>query len=191
MGRYSTLPTLYNECRKLTASKLNKWGYIQPGGIVSGVISWSKNGHKTGEVSASLSFAGALPVLTLNYCFNKEPREFTVQLTSRQSNLGRGLVWYFVCPKTGLLCSKLYLINGYFVRRATHGTGFYHIQTMSKSDRVKMQLYERFFRCENAYMALYSKHFKKTYNGKPTHRYMKVMQHIRQGEGINEEELYI
>jgi len=36
---------------------------------------------------------------------------------------------------------------------------------------------------------MYSKYFKKSYKGKLTKRYLKVLRQIEEGEGISEEEL--
>ena len=41
-----------------------------------------------------------------------------------------------------------------------------------------------YFRTDKLYEQLYQKHFKKTYAGKPTKRYLKIMEQIQKGESI-------
>jgi hypothetical protein len=41
-----------------------------------------------------------------------------------------------------------------------------------------------YFKSDKLYEELYSKHFKKTYAGKPTKRYLRIMEQIQQAESI-------
>lgn len=191
MGRFSKFPTLYEQCKTLSAAKLRKWEYIKPGFMVSGVISWSKNGQQTGSIAVSVIYTHTFPVAELSYTLNGEERFQTVSLVARPSNLGRGVVWYFVCPKTGLLCRKLFLLGGYFVHRAAANFAFYDNQTLSKSDRVKVRLLEWYHAVDSAEMQIYAKHFKRTYRGKPTKRFLRLSAHCERGQGIDVERLYI
>lgn len=107
-----------------------------------------------------------------------------------RSIIGNGLIWYFVCPKTGNRCRKLYLVDGYFYHREAFTGCFYEKQTYSRAKRDLCKQYENYFGVEQAYDKIYSKHFKKQYNAKPTKRFLKLQQSILKGEGINEEQLY-
>jgi hypothetical protein len=191
MGRFSKFPTLYDQCKTLSAAKLRKWEYIKPGFMVSGVVSWSKNGQQTGCIEVSVHYSDALPVAIFRYKLNDEPRLQRVSLVARPSNLGRGVVWFFVCPKTGLLCRKLFLLGGYFVHRSAANFAIYDKQTLSKSDRVKVRLLEWYHAADNAEMQVYAKHFKRTYRGKPTKRFLRLSAQYMRGQGIDVERLYI
>jgi hypothetical protein len=41
-----------------------------------------------------------------------------------------------------------------------------------------------YFKLDNLYEQLYKKHFKKTYAGKPTRRYLRIMKQIEQAKKI-------
>ena len=47
-----------------------------------------------------------------------------------------------------------------------------------------MRMYEKIFATEKLYEELYSKHFKRHYAGKPTKRYLKLMQKIKESESV-------
>lgn len=110
------------------------------------------------------------------------------------SNLGNGDIWYFLCPVTKKRCRKLYSIGGYFLHREAFNSCMYESQTHSKYYRSLDKRFGGVFKQERLYEELYSKHFKKFYNGKPTKRYIKIMQEIEKTETINydpfEAELY-
>ena len=50
-------------------------------------------------------------------------------------------------------------------------------------------VYGSYFDLDRHYEELYSKHFKKFYNGRPTKRYLKLMTKINQGEGVGNGEI--
>ncbi len=110
-------------------------------------------------------------------------------LVSIPSNLGKGKVWYFVCPHTNKRCRKLYLISGYFLHREAFNGCMYESQTKSKKWREMERVYGSYFKSDECYEELHKKHFKKFYNGKPTKRYLKLMQKISQSERIPKEEI--
>ncbi|NJB86156.1 hypothetical protein GGR26_001924 [Lewinella marina] len=61
-----------------------------------------------------------------------------VRLSPQPSNLGkdRGKVWYFICPKTGNQCRKLYMIGRHFYSQKAFSSAMYASQTESKMMRL-------------------------------------------------------
>jgi len=47
------------------------------------------------------------------------------------------------------------------------------------------KVYGNYFDNDEHYKELYSKHFKKFYNGKPTKRYLKLLQQIEKAEKVS------
>ena len=118
MPKPHTFPTLYNEALQIHISKLKGWGYLDPEQIKSGTLNWSRNGNPTGSISIQVNTHSEQPYLELDYKYRDEaPINYRVQLVSALSNLGKGVVWYFVCPHTKKRCRKLYSIGGYFLHR--------------------------------------------------------------------------
>jgi len=144
---------------------------------VSGTLTWSSNGEKTASISITVS-TNKKPYIELDYKYNDEPRKYKVSFVSIPSNLGKGKVWYFLCPKTHKRCRKLYSIGGYFLHRETFKGCMYDSQTKSKRWRQMDRVYGSYFELDNLYEELYSKHFKTHYNGKPTKRYLKLLKQI-------------
>ncbi|OIQ65225.1 hypothetical protein GALL_532190 [mine drainage metagenome] len=65
----------------------------------------------------------------------------------------------------------------------------YDKQTWSKKSRASLNLYNRITKNENAYEAIYSKYFKKSYNGYPTKKYLKMLKAIKQTEKITVDDI--
>ena len=100
MPKPYTFPTLYNEALQINISKLKGWGYLIPQQIKSGTLNWSRNGNQTGSISIKVNTHSKQPYIELNYKYRDETRNYKVSLVSMPSNLGKGIIWYFLCPKT-------------------------------------------------------------------------------------------
>ena len=184
MPKPHTFPTLYNEALQISISKLKKWEYLNPEQIKSGTITWSRNGNQTGSISIKVNTKSEQPYIELDYKYRDEPRNYKVYLTSTPSNLNKGKIWYFICPQTKKRCRKLYSIGGYFLHREAFNGCMYESQTQSKKYRQLDKALGAYFRTDELYSQLYQKHFKKTYAGKPTKRYLRIMEQIQKAESI-------
>ena len=184
MPKPHTFPTLYNEALQISISKLKEWEYLNPEQIKSGTITWSRNGNQTGSISIKVNTHSEQPYIELDYKYRDEPRNYKVYLTSTPSNLNRGKIWYFLCPQTNKRCRKLYSIGGYFLHREAFNGCMYESQTQSKKSRQLDKTFGAYFRTDELYSQLYQKHFKKTYAGKPTKRYLRIMEQIQKAESI-------
>lgn len=178
MGRWATYPTTTDSLRRIEISFLKKYNYLNPDSTKSGQIIWtSQNGDKNtiGIIVTTLSDRGSA---RLYYTHNGDNKiDYTVQLVTRPSNLGKGVIWYFVCPKTGRLCRNLYLYCGYFLHRSAFGL-MYDCQIESKRMRCCSKL-GKYWRDE-PYQQIYSRYFKTHYRGKPTKRYTRLNKVIDQ-----------
>ena len=184
MPKPHTFPTLYNEALQISISKLKEWEYLNPEQIKSGTITWSRNGNQTGSISIKVNTHSEQPYIELDYKYRDEPRNYKVSLVSKPSNLGKGLIWYFLCPQTNKRCRKLYSIGGYFLHREAFNGCMYETQTQSKKYRQLDKTLGAYFEIDNLYEELYKKNFKKTYAGKPTKKYLRIMEQIQKAESI-------
>lgn len=184
MPKPHTFPTLYNEALQISISKLKEWEYLNPEQIKSGTLTWSRNGNQTGSISIKVNTYSEQPYIELDYKYGDEPRNYKVRLVSMPSNLGKGLIWYFLCPQTKKRCRKLYSIGGYFLHREAFNGCMYETQTQSKKYRQLDKTLGAYFKSDNLYSELYKKNFKKTYAGKPTKKYLRIMEQIQKAESI-------
>lgn len=184
MPKPHTFPTLYNEALQIHISKLKGWGFLNPEQIKSGTINWSRNGNPTGSISIKINTHSEQPYIELDYKYRDEPRNYKVYLTSTPSNLNKGEIWYFICPQTKKRCRTLYSIGGYFLHREAFTGCMYETQTQSKKYRQLDKTLGAYFEIDNLYSELYKKNFKKTYAGKPTKRYLRIMEQIQKAESI-------
>ena len=60
----------------------------------------------------------------------------------------------------------------------------YKIQIESKKSRYLDKTLGTYFRTEQLFEQLYKKHFKKQYAGKPTKKYLRIMEQIQKAESI-------
>ena len=63
--------------------------------------------------------------------------------------------------------------------------------TQSKETRALLSLFDRLTVAGDAYEKIYQKHFKETYNGKPTKTLLKLIKIISKSEGISEQALML
>lgn len=188
MAKPSTHPTLYDNALQMSIKKLNEWGYLKRGEKFRTQLNWSRNGNLIGSIIIQVNTMSEQPYIELDYKFRDEPRKYKVKLVCVPSNLGKGVIWYFLCTETNKRCRILYSIGGYFLHREAFNGCMYESQTQSKKERSinKIGLY---FQTDKLYNEIYSKHFKKWYNGKPTKRYLRLMNKIKQAESISESQV--
>ena len=184
MPKPATFPTLWNECKTISISFLNKHGYLRPNLFQSGLIAWNKNGNKTGEISIRINTESESLYIELDYLYNTKPINYRVQLVPTPSNLGKGIIWFFICPRSGKRCRKLYLADTYFYHRSAFRGCMYEKQTHSKKYRGLDKTLGVYFRSDQLFEQLYKKHFKKQYAGKPTKKYLKLIKQIQIADNI-------
>lgn len=184
MPKPYTFPTLYDDLKIVSISLLAKNGYLKANQWQRGTITWSRDGKETGSISIFVDTCTANPYLELDYKCNEAPIKYKVHLVSVPSNLGKGFIWYFICPHTRKLCRKLYLAANYFYHRAAFNGCMYETQTRSKKSRYLDKTLGAYFKSDQIYKQLYTKHFKKQYAGNPTKKYLKLAAQIRQIERI-------
>jgi hypothetical protein len=189
MPKPHTTPTLYDDLKTVSISFLTKHRYLKPNQWQSGTVTWSRNGNKTGSISIRVSTQPESPYLELDYKCNEAPINYRVQLISVPSNLGKGVVWYFVCPHTGKRCRKLYLADTYFYHRSAFRGCMYEKQTQSKKYRGLDKTLGVYFRTDQLFEQLNKKHFKKQYAGKPTKKYLNLTQQLQRAESIPHHEI--
>jgi len=185
MSRCSTSPALYDEMKTLRISYLYRNNYLKLGFKTSGIINWVSNGDVTSSISISVTNRSINPFITLEYTSNSTPISYNVQLVSIPSNLGKGVIWYFICPATRKRCRKLYLCGGYFYHRTAFRGCMYEKQTYSHNTRWLGRQVDQLFGSDKAYEKIYSKYFKKTYNGRKTMRYKKLLEQIEISDKVD------
>jgi hypothetical protein len=179
MPKPYTFPKIIDEMRTVSISVLKKNGYLNPNQSQSGTVSWSCNGNSTGSISIIVNTHSHPAYIELNYNCNGTPIKYRVKIISVPSNLGKGVVWFFICPHTGKRCRKLYLADTYFLHREAFGGCFYSKQVQSKFwQHLDNTVLGREFKAESLYEKIYSKHFKTHYAGKPTKKYLQLIERI-------------
>lgn len=136
MGRKSTFAISTGEAQRLEINQLLKQRYFIKGCKVSGLISWN-NGSRIGyeaEIS-SLNQEIRLDYFNTDSSGVKTDLDYKIQLTSIPSNLGKGEIWYFICPFTGRKAKILYKVYGslhFKSRKAYKKRIYYSSQLFSK-----------------------------------------------------------
>jgi hypothetical protein len=188
MARLSKNPILLDYCKSISISDLARMGFLRQNSTNINTVIWKKKGVETASITLTVN------LYTPRHCFaefsyscTQGPIEYRVQMEALPSNLGKGKLWYFICPRTGKRCRKLHFLEGYFLHRSAFPSALYELQTWSKEDRYEATkpIYRSTF-AEIIYDELYSNNFKKTYKGKLTKRYKMVLKKLQKlGEIIN------
>src|SRR5690625_2668366 len=197
MPKPYTFPTLLDEAKQVSITKLKEFGYMEPDSFKSGRLIWSSRGEEIGSVNIFVDMQES-SYAELSYTYNKEEQvRYKVNMDSVESNLGMGRIWYFICPHTGKRCRKLYSAGKYFLHRDAYPHAMYECQTYSKRGRMVDKVCKIMNGSDKLYEELYSKHFKTHYAGKPTKRYKQIMNELEyiehnqdQALRIFEQELY-
>lgn len=189
MPKNSTFPFLFDEEKSISISNLNKWNYLKMNSQKIGTLIWSKNNVETGKISIEVFIYGKTSFLILDYKCNGTDYNYKVPLIKLPSNLGVGSLWYFICPFTNKRCRKLHLINERFMHRSALPSGMYSTQIQTKKWREFEKVYGSFFDSEKYFEELHKKHFKTHYNGKPTKRYLKLLEKINEIDNFSAEKI--
>ena len=185
MAKNYTFPTLFDEIKSISITDLKRFKYLKKNFSTNGNVYWKNKGVNTSSISINTSLVKDNNFVQFIYNCNNISYNYKVDLIGIESNLNKGIIWYFKCKFTGVRCRKLHLINGKFQHRSILKTGMYSSQTQSKHYRSLEKLYGAYFKSESYYSELYSKNFKKYYKGKPTKRYLKLLKQISKAESIN------
>ena len=168
---------------QIKLSNLKQWGYMTGDCHRTGNMTWSRGESVTSRLSFIVNWLSSEPYLELNYVFDGKPIKYKIGFVSAPSNLGKGEVWYFLCPVTKKRCRVLYLIGGYFLHRGAFGHSMYECQTQSKSSRQITQKYKPLYH-GNEYDQLRAKHFRTHYDGTFTKRFLRITKNIRKAEAM-------
>lgn len=166
MGRPDTGAITVGQCLQLhvkTFSNEIKTGRIN----VTCSISWNTGA----EIKVSLISHQNRYYAILDY-FKKDnsvqhPINYRVQIVGKPSNLGKGTIYYFLCPFSGKRCKILYMGYGshYFKSRQAYRHRIYYAsQLSSRLDKHN----DKYWSLDKKLNSLYKKHSKSHYKGKPT-----------------------
>ena len=97
-----------------------------PGVTASTCLRWGEG------ASITVSVDNVENTVTFDYRLNGMRICYDVRIVERRSNLGRGVVRFFMCPTSHALCRKLYLVNGRFVSRRAVRRAMYLNQSKSR-----------------------------------------------------------
>lgn len=86
-------------------------------------VRWQKDGRTIGEIAAKVCF-GPVWFVQLVYTYQGRTKSVFVAVRVRPSNLGRGSLLAFACPRTGRTVRKLYLKAGAWVSRPEVGAPY-------------------------------------------------------------------
>lgn len=178
MPKPKRFPVLLNELKTISITLLKKQGYLNPNQWQSGLIRWSIDGEPAGSISIGVCTLQGSGFAELKYTVNGKKINYRINLVCTPSNLGKGVVWNFLCPLTKKHCRKLYLADHYFLHRKAYPNAMYEKQTQSKDARKFVKLLVAFEQVAEAIEQTERKHFKWQYSGKPTKRYLKLVHQI-------------
>jgi hypothetical protein len=168
MGRHSSGAMSTGEAQRIEISYLFKEGLISRGKFITGSLIWT-NGNNIGfqaDLSEEKQYI-RLIYQNIKHSGEKHDLDYRIYLTSIPSNLGRGEIWYFICPYTGRKARILYKCYGsldFRSRRGNHYRIYYPSQKASKNYLHT----ERYFSLEREIEKFQPLIRKKHYQGKET-----------------------
>lgn len=175
MGRSASFRDNFNDLLKFSLADLKRHGYMV--GWHSASLTWSRNGNKRGTINIGVNLNCIKPgnYIQLDYTVDGQPMSYRIELLQLPSNLGKGQVWYFICPLTGERCRTLYQVGKYFASRKAQPETLYECQMYSKYYRWLDKTFGPELKLDNLYDEVYKRFAKKHYRGKPTPKMKKVL----------------
>ncbi len=174
MPHNPTYPITLDVCKTINIHDLQKFGYLAPAQLKNCIISWQQGSGQSAEIYITINTIASQPHIIIEYTYNKEDIKYEVALHAKPSNLGKGFLWYFICPQAGRLCTKLYFNNNYFLHRQALGKAMYHRQTLTSTQRNLVKQFLKTETLETADTYLNAKYRKTRYNGKPTKKLIAI-----------------
>lgn len=183
--RMSNYPDEVESLINIEISFLKKHKYLD--NSIGGTITWTDSHYNKNSISIRTEMTEYSGVLELSYTYGKtEEIKYNVLLVTKESNLGNGKIWYFICPNTRKMCKKLHFKDGYFLHRTAFKNLYYEQQLISKKYRfLDSQVFKDYFRSDLLYEQIHKKYFKRYYNGRITKRYAKLLKRIEMAGGVN------
>lgn len=176
MSKPYTAPLLINQQKTLTTGFLSKSGYLKPNKQATGGTGWTSNRNKDLDIQiTSIMEKDNERIILKYYAFNGQLIEQTIYLVGRLSNLGKGAVWFFICPFNDTICRNLIFVNNRFMHRSNLKNAMYSIQAESKRWRKIFQLMPNIPTCKAYLKEPEARYYKRYYNGKLTKRYKKYL----------------
>lgn len=170
-------PVMYTDFLQLSLGMLKKEGFFEVGQWIRGGFELKHCYNPSLQTVLEVNLYSTNPYLELSYSYNGKSRYTKIGLVNIPSNLGKGKVWFFVCPVTGKHCRKLHYVNGYFMHR-TAFKGFYRGQIESKASRWMYKATYDILNAQTAQMMIHSSKVLGSYAGKPTKKYLRLKKQI-------------
>lgn len=172
-------PVMYADLLQLSLGTLKKRHFFEVGQWIRGGFELKHCYYysQSLQIMLEVNLYSPNPYLELRYSYNDKPRYAKINLVNVPSNLGKGKVWFFVCPVTGKYCRKLYYVNGYFMHR-TAFKGFYRGQIERKGFRSMYKAVYDKVKGQAAQKMLRSGKVLESYAGKPTKRYLRLQKQV-------------
>lgn len=186
MSKSSTYAFTYEDCKSIEIKLLKESKLLLANQYKKSTIRWHINDQTTGRIEIVLDTISKKPYVELKYKINHENIQYKIALVNEISNLGKGNIWYFLCPFTLKKCRKLYLVEKYFTHRKYINSIYYDNQLLSKSQRKYIGLFNNLNKIEKAIEEIESKYFKRYYKGVKTKKFQKLSSIRNQEININE-----
>ena len=151
-----------------------KVGYFTKGATCSGGWNWS-NGDRAKVTTHRMGDECSMDITTTwkDYTGKAYEASERVYMARKRSNLGRGEVLYFYCPRTGKRCRILY--RAYYSNTWRCRTAFcYRLYYRQQAEPVWGRTWCRENAVERKLDHLYSKRATSTYKGRPTRRALRI-----------------
>jgi hypothetical protein len=139
-----------------------------------------------GKVQLFFEWSPETWLVTFRYSHGKRFRKLGVAVRKADTNLGVGVMYWFVCPVTDRLCRKLFFVDGLLMSRFAMKKARYPCQYLTAIDKV-------YHRNEKYQEPPYKRYGKPYYRGKLTPYGKRLIRYDERWEASMEvmDEMYI
>lgn len=168
--------------------KVDKLPYLDMKSFKKVIVGNHQNGiaKLRGEVQLFFEWIPEEEMICFHYSYSKRFRKLRVVVRKSDTNLGIGVMYWFVCPITNRLCHKLYFVGGLLISRFAMKKARYPSQYLTTIDKVyhRNKIYEE---------PPYKRYGKPYYRGKLTPYGKRLIRYNERLEATEEalDEMYI
>jgi hypothetical protein len=172
-GRGNGNSLTIKETVRINIDALKKSKCLNKGAVTSFKSEWSGGASLMGIIT----YTDKEKTLTLKYLYGKKPIEYKVQIAEVNSNLGKGVNLYFICPATGIKCKTIFCCYGseIFKSREAYNNRIYYLTQISSKP---LRPATRYNVTETKVNELYKLRTAKNYKGKETKRHKRLIKLI-------------
>lgn len=169
-GRGNSKALSVNEVLRLEITQIVKEKLIRFGKPITYKSSWTSGA----SIQVTTIYNKVEKLIRLKYEYKNKLIEYDIKIAEVKSNLGKGVILYFICPETSKRCKILYCCydSEIFKSRGAYSQRIYYFNQFISKTFLTPTRYDQVDKLINL---MYDKRKTRLYKGKETKRHLRLL----------------